>query len=184
MMTLINESHPEEFILLGFTDRPWLELPLLIILLISYPIAIMGNITIILVSKLDPRLHSPMYFFLTNFSFLDICYTMSIVPQMLCNLSSSTKAMSYTGCVIQLYLYTIMGAAESLLLVIMSFDCYVAICRPLHYTLIMNQRICILLVSIVWLGGMTYAFSEATLTLQLPLCGINKLDHWCVRCQL
>ncbi|XP_073937821.1 olfactory receptor 2B6-like [Castor canadensis] len=176
-MTLINESHPEEFILLGFADCPWLELPLFIILLISYPIAIMGNITIILVSKLDPRLHSPMYFFLTNLSFLDMCYTTSIVPQILCNLSSSTKTMSYTACAIQLYFYTIMGAAESLLLAIMSFDRYVAICRPLHYTCIMHQRICILLASIVWLGGMAYAFSEATLTLQLPLCGINKLDH-------
>ncbi|KAM5165726.1 olfactory receptor 2B11-like [Callospermophilus lateralis] len=176
-MALINQSHPEEFILLGFADRPWLELPIFIILLITYPMAMMGNIAIILVSKLDNRLHSPMYFFLTNLSFLDMCYTTSIVPQMLFNLGSPKKTISYMGCAVQLYFFHIMGGTECLLLAIMSFDRYVAICRPLHYTLIMNQRICILLVSIVWLGGITYAVSEATVTLQLPLCGVNKLDH-------
>ncbi|XP_012515553.1 PREDICTED: olfactory receptor 2B6-like [Propithecus coquereli] len=176
-MPLINESLPEVFVLLGFADQPWLELPLFVILLITYPMAIMGNVTIILVSRLDSRLHSPMYFFLTNLSFLDMCYTTSIVPQMLFNLGSSKKTISYMGCAVQLYFFHIMGGTECLLLAIMSFDRYVAICRPLHYTLIMNQHICILLVSVVWLSGVTYAVSEATVTLQLPLCGQNKLDH-------
>ncbi|XP_062043329.1 olfactory receptor 2B11-like [Lepus europaeus] len=176
-MALINASHPEEFILLGFADRPWLELPLFIVLLITYPMALLGNIVIILVSKLDPRLHSPMYFFLTNLSFLDMCYTTSIVPQMLFNLGSSKKTISYMGCAIQLYIFHTMGGTECLLLALMSFDRYVAICRPLHYPLIMNQHICILLVSVVWLSGITYAVSEATITLQLPLCGVNTLDH-------
>ncbi|XP_008826547.1 olfactory receptor 2B11-like [Nannospalax galili] len=176
-MAVINESHPEAFILLGFADRPWLELPLFIILLVTYPMAMMGNVTIILVSKLDPRLHSPMYFFLTNLSFLDMCYTTSIVPQMLFNLGSSRKTISYMGCAVQLYVFHLMGAAESLLLAVMSFDRYVAICRPLHYTLIMNQRVRILLVSTVWMSGISYAFSEATVTLQLPLCGSKKLNH-------
>ncbi|XP_008591961.1 PREDICTED: olfactory receptor 2B11-like [Galeopterus variegatus] len=176
-MALINESHPEEFILLGFADRPWLELPLFVILLITYPMALMGNIAIILVCRLDPHLHSPMYFFLTNLSFLDMCYTTSIVPQMLFNLGSSKKTISYMGCAVQLYFFHIMGGTECLLLALMSFDRYVAICRPLHYTLIMNQHICILLVATVWLTGMAYAISEASVTLQLPLCGLNKLDH-------
>uniref|UniRef100_G3U209 Olfactory receptor n=2 Tax=Loxodonta africana TaxID=9785 RepID=G3U209_LOXAF len=176
-MALINGSHSEEFILLGFSDRPWMELPLFVILLITYPMAMMGNIVIILVSKLDPHLHSPMYFFLTNLSFLDMCYTTSIVPQMLFNLGSSKKTISYLGCAVQLYFFHMMGGTECLLLALMSLDRYVAICKPLHYTLIMNQRICVLLVSIVWLSGMTYAVSEATVTLQLPLCGLNKLDH-------
>ncbi|MBZ3883977.1 Olfactory receptor 2B11 [Sciurus carolinensis] len=176
-MALINESQPEEFILLGFDELPWLEILLFIILLITYPMTLMGNIAIILVSRLDPRLHSPMYFFLTNLSFLDMCYTTSIVPQMLFNLGSSKKTISYMGCAVQLYFYHIMGATECLLLALMSFDRYVAICRPLHYSRIMNQRICIQLMSIVWLSGITYAVSEATVTLQLPLCGVNKLDH-------
>nr|XP_003423743.2 olfactory receptor 2B11-like [Loxodonta africana] len=177
IMALINGSHSEEFILLGFTDRPWMELPLFVMLLITYPMAMMGNIAIILVSKLDPRLHSPMYFFLTNLSFLDMCYTTSIVPQMLFNLGSSKKTISYLGCAVQLYFFHLMGGTECLLLALMSLDRYVAICKPLHYTLIMNQQICVLLVSIVWLSGMTYAVSEGTVTLQLPLCGLNQLDH-------
>ncbi|XP_047415091.1 olfactory receptor 2B11-like [Sciurus carolinensis] len=177
-MTLINESHPEEFILLGFADHPWLELPLFIILLITYPMAMMGNITIILLSLLDPSLHSPMYFFLTNLSFLDICLTTSIVAQMLFNLGSSKKTISYVGCAVQDYLLSTVGGAECLLLAIMSFDRYVAICRPLHYNLIMNQRVCILLVSFMWISGITYGVFEVTLTLQLPLCGNNKLDHF------
>ncbi|XP_004598493.2 olfactory receptor 2B11-like [Ochotona princeps] len=176
-MVLTNESYPEEFILLGFADRPWLQLPLFIVLLITYPMALVGNIAIILVSRLDPRLHSPMYFFLTNLSFLDMCYTTSFVPQMLFNLGTSKKTISYVGCVIQLYLFHTMGGTECLLLALMSFDRYVAICRPLHYTLIMNRRICILLASIVWLSGIIFALSEATLTLQLPMCGVNILDH-------
>ncbi|XP_027240824.1 LOW QUALITY PROTEIN: olfactory receptor 2B11-like isoform X1 [Cricetulus griseus] len=109
-MTVTNKSHPEEFILLGFADRPWLELPLFVILLVTYPLAMMGNIAIILVSILDPCLHSPMYFFLTNLSFLDICYTTSIVPQMLTNLGGSTKTISYMRCVVQLYFFHTMGA--------------------------------------------------------------------------
>ncbi|XP_059243472.1 olfactory receptor 2B11-like [Mustela nigripes] len=136
-----------------------------------------GNVAIILVSRLDARLHSPMYFFLTNLSFLDMCYITSIVPQMLFNLGSARKTISYIGCVVQLYFFHLMGGTECLILAIMSFDRYVAICKPLHYTLIMNPRVCILLVSTVWLTGLTFAISEATATLQLPLCGLNKLDH-------
>ncbi|KAM6176962.1 LOW QUALITY PROTEIN: olfactory receptor 2B11-like [Erethizon dorsatum] len=176
-MVVINKSHPEVFILLDFADQSWLELPLFIILLTTYPMAMMDNITIILVSKLDSHLQSPMYFFLTNLSFLDMCYTTNIVPQMLFNLGSSKKTISYLGCAVQLCVFHLMGATECLLLAIMSFDHYLATCSPLHYTLIMNQPICFLLVSIVWLTGVTYAVSEATITLQLPLCGINKLDH-------
>ncbi|MBZ3879162.1 Olfactory receptor 2B11 [Sciurus carolinensis] len=177
-MALINESHPEEFILLGFADHPWLELPLFVILLITYPLALIGNITIILVSMLDPHLHRPMYFFLTNLSFLDICYTTSFVPQMLFNLGTSKKTISYMGCVVQLFVFSTMGCTECLLLALMSFDRFVAICRPLHYNLVMNQRVCILLVTIMWMSGITYAIVEDTLTLQLPLCGINKLDQF------
>ncbi|XP_044095023.1 olfactory receptor 2B11-like [Neovison vison] len=173
----MNSSHPEEFILLGFSDRPWLELPLFAILLITYPMAMVGNVAIILVSRLDARLHSPMYFFLTNLSFLDMCYITSIVPQMLLNLGRARKTISYIGCAAQLYFFHTMGGTECLILAIMSFDRYVAICKPLHYTLIMSPRVCILLVSTVWLTGITFAVSEATATLQLSLCGLNKLDH-------
>uniref|UniRef100_A0A8C6QGA7 G-protein coupled receptors family 1 profile domain-containing protein n=1 Tax=Nannospalax galili TaxID=1026970 RepID=A0A8C6QGA7_NANGA len=165
-MAVINESHPEEFILLGFADHPWLDLPLYIFLLVTYPLALVGNITIILVSTLDSHLHSPMYVFLINLSFLDMCYTTSIVPQMLFNLGGSTKTISYMGCVVYLYVFHITGGMECPLLAIMSFDCYMAI-------------FCILLVSLMWLIGVIFAFSEATLKLQMPLSGVDKLDHLC-----
>ncbi|CAO2632992.1 Olfactory receptor 2B11, partial [Lemmus lemmus] len=151
--------------------------PLFIIILITYATALIGNIAIILVSTLEPCLHSPMYFFLTNLSFLDMCYTTSIVPQMLINLGSSRKTISYVGCAIHLYLFSAKGGTECLLLAIMSFDRYVAICRPQHYSLIMNHCACTLLVCVMWLCGLAYAISEATVKLQLPLCGINTLDH-------
>ncbi|CAI9168694.1 unnamed protein product, partial [Rangifer tarandus platyrhynchus] len=173
-----NKSHPNEFILLGFTDRPWLELPVFIILLITYPMAMMGNIAIILVSKLDPRLHSPMYFFLTNLSFLDMCYTTSIVPQMLFNLGTSKKTISYMGCAVQLYFFHIMGGTECLLLAVMSFDRYVAICKPLHYTLIMNQRVCILLVATVWLMGCIVGLGQTNYIFSLDFCGPCEIDHF------
>ena len=98
-MNRINESVPQEFILLGFSDRPWLELPFFVVFLISYILTIMGNLAIIIVSRLDSKLHTPMYFFLTNLSFLDLCYTTSIVPQMLVNICSLRKVISYGGCV-------------------------------------------------------------------------------------
>ncbi|XP_072494508.1 olfactory receptor 2B11-like [Notamacropus eugenii] len=172
-----NESLPEVFILLGFSNHAWLELPLFLILVFIYPLTLLGNISIILVCRVDHRLHSPMYFFLSNLSFVDICYTTSIVPQILFNLGSSKKTISYMGCAIQLYFFHFMGASESLLLAVMSLDRYVAICKPLRYTLIMNHQICILLVSIVLLSALMYAVPEATLTLQLPMCGHNELDH-------
>ncbi|KAM4835586.1 putative olfactory receptor 2B3 isoform 1-T1 [Thomomys bottae] len=178
-MEFMNESHPEEFILLGFADRPWLELPLFIILVITYPIAMLGNITIILVSRLDPRLHSPMYFFLTNLSFLDMCYTTSIVPQMLVNLGSSTKTISYTrGCVAQLIIFLALGATECLLLVVMSFDRFVAICRPLHYVVIMNRSFCLRMAAFSWLTGFTNSVLQSSLTLSMPRCGRREVDHF------
>ncbi|XP_036624310.1 putative olfactory receptor 2B3 [Trichosurus vulpecula] len=172
-----NESLPEVFILLGFSNHAWLELPLFLILLFIYPLALLGNISIILVCILDYHLHSPMYFFLSNLSLVDICYTTSIVPQILFNLGSSKKTISYMGCAIQLYFFHFMAASECLLLAVMSFDRYVAICKPLRYTLIMNHQICILLVSIVFSSSLIYAVSETALTLQLPMCGHNELDH-------
>ncbi|KAM6186008.1 olfactory receptor 2B2-like [Rhynchocyon petersi] len=177
-MNKVNESIPQEFILLGFSDRPWLELPLFVIVLVSYVLTIIGNLTIIIVSHLDPRLHTPMYFFLTNLSFVDLCYTSSIVPQMLVNICSTRKVISYAGCVIQLLLSLALGAIECVLLAIMSFDRFVAICRPLHYSVIMHQRLCIQLAAASWIGGFSYSVLQSTLTFQMPLCGHKEVDHF------
>ncbi|KAM6186002.1 olfactory receptor 2B2-like [Rhynchocyon petersi] len=178
-MNKVNESAvPREFILLGFSDLPWLELPIFVVVLVSYILTIFGNLGIIAVSRLDSKLHTPMYFFLTNLSFLDLCYTTSIVPQMLVNICSTRKVISYGGCVIQLLISLALGGTECLLLAIMSFDRFVAICRPLHYSVIMHQRLCIQLSAASWISGFSNSVVESTLTFQLPLCGHKEVDHF------
>ena len=177
-MNRINESVPQEFILLGFSDRPWLELPLFVVFLISYILTIMGNLAIIIVSRLDSKLHTPMYFFLTNLSLLDLCYTTSTVPQMLVNICSLRKVISYGGCVAQLFISLALGSTECLLLAVMSFDRFAAICRPLHYSIIMHQRLCLQLAAASWVSGFSNSVLQSTLTLQMPLCGHKEVDHF------
>ncbi|XP_012886703.1 PREDICTED: olfactory receptor 2B6 [Dipodomys ordii] len=177
-MSWANESNIEEFILLGFSDQPWLEFPLFVIFMISYIMTIFGNLTIILVSRLDPKLHTPMYFFLTNLSLLDLCYTTCTVPQMLVNLCSVRKVISYGGCVAQLFMFLALGATECVLLAVMSFDRFVAICRPLHYSVIMHQKLCLQLAAASWIIGFGNSVWLTILTLQLPLCGHYVIDHF------
>lgn len=177
-MNRINESVPQEFILLGFSDRPWLELPLFVVFLISYILTILGNLAIIIVSRLDSKLHTPMYFFLTNLSLLDLCYTTSTVPQMLVNICSLRKVISYGGCVAQLFISLALGSTECLLLAVMSFDRFVAICRPLHYSIIMNHTLCLQLAAASWVSGFSNSVLQSTLTLQMPLCGHKEVDHF------
>ncbi|ELR48774.1 Olfactory receptor 2B2, partial [Bos mutus] len=177
-MIAVNESIPLEFILLGFSDRPWLEFPLFVVFFISYMVAIFGNLTIILVSRLDSRLQTPMYFFLTNLSLLDLCYTTSTVPQLLVNLHSTRKVISYGGCVAQLFIFLALGATECVLLPVMCFDRFVAICQPLHCSVIMHQRLCLQLAAMSWVSGFSNSVLQSTLTLQMPLCGHNEVDHF------
>ncbi|ELR48772.1 hypothetical protein M91_12982, partial [Bos mutus] len=129
------------FILLGFSDRHQLEQILFVVLLISYIFTLLGNTAIIALSYLDPRLHTPMYFFLSNLSFLDMCYTTSIVPQFLVNLSGADKSISFGGYVAQFFIYLGLGCTECFLLVFLSFNRCEAFCRPLHYTVIMHPRL-------------------------------------------
>ncbi|XP_050999153.1 olfactory receptor 2B6-like [Acomys russatus] len=177
-MSLANESVSQEFILLGFSDRPWLELPLFVVFLVSYVLTIFGNMMIILVSRLDSKLHTPMYFFLTNLSLLDLCYTTSTVPQMLVNICSIRKVISYGGCVAQLFIFLALGSTECLLLGVMSFDRFVAICQPLHYSVIMHQRRCLQLAAACWISGFSNSVLQSTWTLQMPLCGHKEVDHF------
>ncbi|XP_058409998.1 putative olfactory receptor 2B8 [Diceros bicornis minor] len=173
-----NRSSFTGFILLGFSDRPQLELVFFVVLLILYIFALLGNTIIIALSHLDPHLHTPMYFFLCNLSFLDLCYTTSIVPQFLVNLRGADKSISFGGCVIQLYLSLGLGCTECILLGVMAFDRYVAVCRPLHYTVIMHPRLCVLMASASWFIGFANSLLQTVLIFLLPLCGRNKLDHF------
>nr|XP_010972443.1 putative olfactory receptor 2B8 [Camelus bactrianus] len=173
-----NGSSFTGFILLGFSDRPQLELVLFVVLLIFYTFTLLGNSTIIALSHVDPQLHTPMYFFLSNLSFLDLCYTTSIVPQFLVNLSGADKSISFGGCVVQLFISLGLGSTECILLAVMAFDRYAAVCRPLHYTVIMHPRLCALMASASWLVGFANSLLQTVLIFLLPLCGRNKLDHF------
>nr|XP_012807231.2 olfactory receptor 11 isoform X1 [Jaculus jaculus] len=177
-MNWINESSLEEFILFGFSDQPRLELPLFVGLLVSYTVTVFGNLAIMLVFQLDSKLHAPMYFFLTNLSLVDLCYITCSVPQMLVNLRSTRKVISYGGCVVQLFMFLALGATECVLLVVMSLDRFVAICRPLHYSVIMHQRFCLQLAAASWLTGFGNSVWMSVVTLQLPRCGQRVIDHF------
>ncbi|XP_007957536.2 olfactory receptor 15-like, partial [Orycteropus afer afer] len=164
--------------LMGVSDHPQLEIIFFTVILISYLMTLIGNSTIILLSRLDARLHTPMYFFLSNLSTLDLGFTTSSVPQMLINLWGPEKTITYGGCVTQLYVFLWLGSTECILLMVMAFDRYVAVCRPLHYTTIMNPRLCWLLAVLAWLVGLGNSVIQSTFTLQLPLCEHQRVDNF------
>ncbi|XP_037376672.1 olfactory receptor 2G3-like [Talpa occidentalis] len=172
-----NFSNPTGFVLLGFSDQPQLEMALLLIISIIYIVTLMGNTAIILISYLNPKLHTPMYFFLSNLSFLDLCFTTSIVPQMLWNLKGP-KTISYTGCVFQFYIALGLGSTECVLLTIMAYDRFNAICRPLHYTVIMHPKLLRQLAALAWISGFAEATLQTILVFQLPLCSHHRVDDF------
>ncbi|XP_006876153.1 PREDICTED: olfactory receptor 2H1-like [Chrysochloris asiatica] len=177
-MDLANETAPDGFILLGFSDKPRLEITLFVFVSVFYMITLVGNITIILLSHIDSHLHTPMYFFLTQLSFLDLCFTTSCIPQMLVNLWGPDKTISYLGCAAQLYIFLGLGTAECILLMVMAFDRYVAVCRPLHYAVIMHPKLCQKLVFIVWVSGIFGTLMHSPSTMKLPFCRHHRVDDF------
>lgn len=173
-----NTSSFEGFILVSFSDRPHLELILFVVVLSFYLFTLLGNMTIILLSALDSRLHTPMYFFLANLSFLDMCFTTGSIPQMLYNLWGPDKTISYVGYAIQLYFVLALGGVECVLLAVMAYDQYAAVCKPLHYTVIMHPRLCGQLALVAWLSGFGNSLIMAPQTLMLPRCGHRRVDHF------
>ncbi|EPY85932.1 putative olfactory receptor 2W6-like isoform 1 [Camelus ferus] len=173
-----NDSYQQAFILVGFSDRPRLERILFAFILVFYILTLVGNTAIILLSILDSRLHTPMYFFLGNLYFLDLCFTTSIVPQLLWNLWGPEKTIIYHGCEAQLYIYMVLGSTECVLLAVMSYDRYVAVCRPLHYTVVMHPRLCLQLVTMAWCCGFLNSFVMCPQTMHLSRCGRHKVDHF------
>ncbi|XP_040841841.1 olfactory receptor 10-like [Ochotona curzoniae] len=176
-MGSFNTTFIEGFILMGFSDWPRLEVFLFIFILIFYSLTLFGNTTIIALSQLDIRLQTPMFFFLCHLSFLDLCYTTSTVPQLLINLRGSDRTISYGGCVAQLFVVLALGSTESMLLVVMAFDRYAAICRPLHYMTIMHPVLCQALAVVAWLGGFINSLIQTGLMMAMPLGG-HHLNHF------
>ncbi|XP_065270580.1 olfactory receptor 10A4-like [Emys orbicularis] len=173
-----TRSFCTEFILVGFSNHPNLQVPLFLIFLGIYTITLTGNVLIILVTSFDPALNSPMYFFLRNLASLEICFNLVIVPKMLVNLLVENKAISFAGCAAQMYFFFFFGAAECCLLAAMAYDRYVAICNPLHYPDIMTRRACFQLAGLSWFSGFPVATVQTTWIFSLPFCGPNQVNHF------
>ncbi|MBZ3890813.1 Olfactory receptor 2H1 [Sciurus carolinensis] len=171
-----NQTFPVGFILLGISEWPQLERTLFWVVIFLFTMSILGNSSIILLSCVDPRLHTPMYFFLSNLSFLDLCLTSASVPQMLVHLWGSDKSITHTGCVIQLCVFLCVGATEGVLLVQMAIDRYVAVCQPLRYTALMHRPLCWKLVFLAWLSGLIVSLVESSTIFQLPFCPHHLLN--------
>ncbi|KAM5173384.1 olfactory receptor 6C65-like [Callospermophilus lateralis] len=173
-----NHTSANEFILLGLTDDPKLNVFIFLFLLFTYILSITGNLTIITLTLIDLHLKTPMYFFLRNFSFLEISFTTVSIPRYLVSIITGDKTISYSSCAAQVFFLILLGATEFFLLTVMSYDRYVAICKPLHYTTIMNSRVCTLLVLGSWLTGFLTIFPPVIMGLQLDFCDSHIIDHF------
>ncbi|XP_078518730.1 olfactory receptor 1L4-like [Lissotriton helveticus] len=172
----INQT--SEFILLGLSNVPAMEKFLFVMFLMVYLTTILGDMYIIILTALDLKLHNPMYFFLTNFSFVDICLTSVIVPQLLTNLTSQRQTISISGCLTQLYFFLLTANMEFFLLAVMGYDRYVAICKPLHYPLVMRSEVCGLLVVASWMVTALHALLYTLMTSHLSFCTSNQIHHF------
>ncbi|XP_043306736.1 olfactory receptor 12D2-like [Cervus canadensis] len=175
---MLNQTSVTEFLLLGVTDIQVLQPVLFVVFLAIYIVSLAGNGAILMVVISDPRLHSPMYFFLGNLSCLDICYSTVTLPKMLENFLSTHKAISFLGCISQLHFFHFLGSTESMLLALMGFDRFVAICKPLRYPLIMSHHVCLQMAVTVWIIGFFHALLHSVMTSRLNFCGSNHINHF------
>uniref|UniRef100_A0A8C6FJ55 Olfactory receptor n=1 Tax=Moschus moschiferus TaxID=68415 RepID=A0A8C6FJ55_MOSMO len=175
---MLNQTSVTEFLLLGVTDIQVLQPVLFVVFLAIYIVIVAGNAVILMVVISDPRLHSPMYFFLGNLSCLDICFSTVTFPKMLENFLSTYKAISFLGCISQLHFFHFLGSTEAMLLAVMAFDRFVAICKPLRYTLIMNHQVCTQMAVTIWITGFFHALLHSVMTSRLNFCGSNHIHHF------
>ena len=173
-----NHSVQTEFVLLGLTDDPVWQIVIFLSLSVTYMLSVTGNLTIIILTLLDSHLKTPMYFFLRNFSFLEISFTTSCIPRFLMSLVTKDRTISYMSCMAQLFFYFFLGVTEFYLLAAMSYDRYAAICKPLHYTTIMSNKVCYQLVLSSWATGFLLIFPPVILGLKLEFCDSNVIDHF------
>ncbi|XP_077601463.1 olfactory receptor 10AG1-like [Crocuta crocuta] len=173
-----NTSTRKQFVLLGFSDFPNIQRLLLGVFSIIYVIILTGNSLIIIITRLDKALQKPMYFFLANLSSLEICYVSVTVPRILLNLWTQDGSISRLGCASQMYFFLMLGATECFLLTVMAYDRYVAICNPLHYPLVMDQKMCIQLAVASWIGGVPVQIGQTCQVFSLCFCNSNQINHF------
>nr|XP_048306512.1 olfactory receptor 2A12-like [Myodes glareolus] len=173
-----NQTRVSEFILLGFSSDPTTKSVLFTVFLLVYLSSVLGNGLIIILVCLDKQLQTPMYFFLCILAMLDMGYVSTTMPQMLVHLLAHSHTISFAGCWIQMYAFGALAATESMLFVVMAYDRYVAICYPLHYTVILNWGLCIRLAAGPCVCGFFSALLHTFVTMSLPYCGPNRINHY------
>nr|XP_027792396.1 olfactory receptor 5D18 [Marmota flaviventris] len=166
------------FTLLGFSDYPELQVPLFLVFLAIYSVTVVGNVGMIAIIKINPKLHTPMYFFLSHLSFVDFCYSSTVAPNMLVNLAAKDRSISFSGCVVQFFFFCTFVVTESFLLAVMAYDRFVAICNPLLYTVAMSQKLCAVLVAGSYAWGVACSLILTCSALQLSFHGSNTIDHF------
>ncbi|XP_055969051.1 olfactory receptor-like protein OLF4, partial [Sorex fumeus] len=169
-MELANTTEVLQFLLLGLSDEPALQPLIFGVFLSMYLITMLGNLLLILAVSSDPHLHTPMYFFLANLSFVDICFVSTTVPKMLLNIQTHSKVITFEGCILQIGLYVLFAVLDIFLLTVMAYDRFVAICHPLHYPVIMNPRLCGQLVLVCWIISILNSLLESLMVLRLSFC--------------
>ncbi|XP_069098220.1 olfactory receptor 5V1-like [Pleurodeles waltl] len=174
----LNSTRVNGFILVGLSNDPQHQVILFVVFLMLYIINLLANMLMIAAITMYTGLNSPMYYFLRNLSFIDICFTSTTVPRMLIDFLSQVKFISFPGCVVQLYFFICLGGVECTLLAAMALDRYVAVCKPLHYTVIMNKRVCFWLAVTCWSAGFLNSLAHTAFTFHLPFCKSNTINHF------
>ncbi|XP_053514523.1 olfactory receptor 7A10-like [Artibeus jamaicensis] len=173
-----NVTQISEFLLMGLSEEPELQPVLFGLFLSMYLITVLGNLLIMLAISSDSHLHTPMYFFLSNLSLVDICFTSTTIPKMLVNIQTQSKVITYAVCITQMYFYVHFAVLDDFILTVMAYDRYVAICHPLHYIVIMNSRLCGLLVLGSWIISILHSLLESLMVLQLSFCSHLEIPRF------
>ncbi|XP_059570380.1 olfactory receptor 2T27-like [Alligator mississippiensis] len=173
-----NATSPTEFVLLGLLNHSKVHTFLMAMILLAFITAVLGNALLMFLIQVDSSLHTPMYFFLSHLAFMDICETLTIVPKMSADFVTPGNTISWAGCGAQKFFTLATGGAECLLLVVMSYDRYVAICKPLQYPLLLSRRVCLGLAAAVWIGASVDALMHTVYIMHLPFCGSKNINHF------
>uniref|UniRef100_A0A8C3WBL4 Olfactory receptor n=1 Tax=Catagonus wagneri TaxID=51154 RepID=A0A8C3WBL4_9CETA len=173
-----NQRNISEFILLGLSNDQNIQTFCFVLFLFCYVSLLVGNLLILISIQCSPLFNQPMYYFLSHLSSIDICYTSSVTPKLIGDLLGGTKTISYDNCMLQVFAMHFFGSIEIFILTAMAFDRYIAICKPLHYMIIVNRTKCNLIALVAWAGGAVHSFPQLSMTIQLPFCGSNEIDHY------
>ncbi|XP_014453236.2 olfactory receptor 9S13-like [Alligator mississippiensis] len=174
----VNHTAVTEFILLGFGKGPETQVLPFVLFLVIYTATVLGNTIMVLIIRIDPRLHTPMYFFLMNLSLLDLCYSSTIAPKAMATFLQARKTISYNGCAAQLFFFSLFGSTETFILAAMAYDRYIAICNALLYPVTMSKKVCIQLIVGSYIGGSTNSLVQTSFTFALSYCGPKEINHF------